>query len=381
MRPFTSLVRRRAAASIVAWMMVIVMLPAAQAEPVLYGRLGGHGVPSGPQASTNDGSLVIVSQTDGSTTVVGHPAGVARISGIAFGLDGVLYGATQVGGGFPPPPGPNAPSELIRIDPATGALLSSVTIREAAGGGGLSIADLAIHPMTGSLYGVRSTHDGGGGQGKLYTINTTTGAATLVGDTGKYFASIAFAPDGTLYMGAADLGAGATNPMLMTVSAANGTVLTSSATPTFFSSLAVRPSDGVMFGGTGDQQGIWRINPTTGGATMIGETGRNLVGGLAFRSATAPVAVAIEFRHAEWDHYFVTAIANEIAKLDNGTFAGWARTGQSFNVYPLNAADAGPNASNTFDVPAGQVADTRVRDPTMCHGQHHPPRDTSAQLE
>jgi hypothetical protein len=122
------------------------------------------------------------------------------------------------------------------------------------------------------------------------------------------------------------------------------------ATPVFFSSLAVRPTDGVMFGGTGDQQGIWRINPTTGGATLIGDTGRNLVGGMAFRSATAPVAAAIEFRHAEWDHYFVTAIADEITKLDNGTFVGWARTGQSFNVYPLNAANATLDASNTFDV-------------------------------
>ena len=137
----------RAAASVGSIALATAALPAALAQPVLYGGLGGHGVPSGPQASTNDGSLVIVSQTDGSTTVVGHPAGVARMSGIAFGLDGALYGATQVGGGYPPPPGPNAPSELIRIDPDTGALLSSVTISE-LGRTGLSIADLAVHPTT-----------------------------------------------------------------------------------------------------------------------------------------------------------------------------------------------------------------------------------------
>ena len=45
------------------------------------------------------------------------------------------------------------------------------------------------------------------------------------------------------------------------------------------------------------------------------------------------VVKAIEYRHAEWDHYFVTAIAGEIAKLDDGTFKGWARTGQAFNVF------------------------------------------------
>jgi hypothetical protein len=42
---------------------------------------------------------------------------------------------------------------------------------------------------------------------------------------------------------------------------------------------------------------------------------------------------AVEYRHAEWDHYFVTDIPAEIEKLDNGTFAGWARTGEGFNVY------------------------------------------------
>ena len=126
--------------------------PGASRSLLLYGGLGGHGVSSGPQASTNDGALVIVSQTDGSTTLVGHPAGVARISGLAFGLDGTLFGATQSGGGYPPPPGPIASSNLIRIDPDTGALISSVPI--IAGTAPLCIADLAVHPTTGVLYGM-----------------------------------------------------------------------------------------------------------------------------------------------------------------------------------------------------------------------------------
>jgi len=55
-------------------------------------------------------------------------------------------------------------------------------------------------------------------------------------------------------------------------------------------------------------------------------------------SATTP---AIEYHHSAFDHYFVTAIADEIAKLDNGTFAGWTRTGLSFNVYHSTAPRAG----------------------------------------
>ncbi|MEO8753335.1 MAG: hypothetical protein ABI624_11730, partial [Casimicrobiaceae bacterium] len=55
----------------------------------------------------------------------------------------------------------------------------------------------------------------------------------------------------------------------------------------------------------------------------------------------APVTVdLIEYHHAEWDHYFITGIPIEITKLDNGEFAGWARTGYKFKSYPLNTAGA-----------------------------------------
>ncbi len=48
----------------------------------------------------------------------------------------------------------------------------------------------------------------------------------------------------------------------------------------------------------------------------------------------------IEYHHAAWDHYFITGIPDEITKLDNGVFVGWARTGLSFKSYPLNTADS-----------------------------------------
>jgi hypothetical protein len=51
---------------------------------------------------------------------------------------------------------------------------------------------------------------------------------------------------------------------------------------------------------------------------------------------------AIEYYHAGFDHYFVTSIADEIAKLDNGTFAGWVRTGESFRVYGDTPAGSAP---------------------------------------
>lgn len=57
-------------------------------------------------------------------------------------------------------------------------------------------------------------------------------------------------------------------------------------------------------------------------------------------SAGSPAIAAVEYYHAAFDHYFTTSIADEITKLDNGTFAGWVRTGQSFNVYPAAGAPA-----------------------------------------
>ena len=41
---------------------------------------------------------------------------------------------------------------------------------------------------------------------------------------------------------------------------------------------------------------------------------------------------AIVYYHAAFDHYFLTTIDDEVAKLDNGTFVGWTRTGESINV-------------------------------------------------
>jgi hypothetical protein len=58
-------------------------------------------------------------------------------------------------------------------------------------------------------------------------------------------------------------------------------------------------------------------------------------------SLPSNLGVAVEYYHAGWNMYFVTAFTNEIAALDGGAFGGvWTRTGQQFNVYALDAAPA-----------------------------------------
>jgi hypothetical protein len=50
----------------------------------------------------------------------------------------------------------------------------------------------------------------------------------------------------------------------------------------------------------------------------------------------------IEYVHAGFGDYFITSIPDEISKLDNGTFAGWARTGFQFNAYAVPNANSAP---------------------------------------
>lgn len=51
-------------------------------------------------------------------------------------------------------------------------------------------------------------------------------------------------------------------------------------------------------------------------------------------AATAVGRTAVEFRRASVDHYFLSSDPAEIAALDAGVFAGWARTGLAFGVQP-----------------------------------------------
>lgn len=59
-------------------------------------------------------------------------------------------------------------------------------------------------------------------------------------------------------------------------------------------------------------------------------TSRSITVGAGAGGGTAD---AVEYYHAELDHYFMTAAPAEIAVIDSGRFQGWARTGHSFKVY------------------------------------------------
>ena len=57
-------------------------------------------------------------------------------------------------------------------------------------------------------------------------------------------------------------------------------------------------------------------------------------------TAGAASWTAVEYFHAGYGHYFVTASPAEISALDGGQTPGWSRTGQSFDVLELGAPGA-----------------------------------------
>ena len=108
--------------------------------------------------------LYLVDVTTGAATLLGSTTPYSGIQGLSFDLAGTLYG-WDVGSGS------GVGAGLVIIDIATGA----ATDVNPSVGNAVDVQTLALSP-TGVLYGARSS---------LFTIDTATGIATLVG-TGGY---------------------------------------------------------------------------------------------------------------------------------------------------------------------------------------------------
>ena len=99
--------------------------------------------------------------------------------------------------------------------------------------------------------------------------------------------------------------------------------------------------------GTPTSQSLYLVDPVSGFHYSYDRSplsDRNMVTGslvlVPFPPAVGLVDV-IEFYHAGFDHYFVSADPVEINALDTGYFAGWTRTGQQFQAYATGSS-AGP---------------------------------------
>jgi hypothetical protein len=241
--------------------------------------------------SVNSGWLVRVDPQTGAVTPIGQPAGVARLPGLAFDADGTLWAATLSG----TPSGTLRTSTLIQLNPADGSTLATIgPVVDSDGGEPVGLESLAIQPGTNRLLGTRGISDQNlVNAADIYRIDKVTGVATLFINNNNGFqeASIAFAPDGALFQSTATCCAPfGGNPKFQTLDPETGAVLLSVSIPAFFKAMAVA-EDGALFGATtpditgSDTSEIYRIDPSTGLGELMGNTGHNPIGALAFGPA------------------------------------------------------------------------------------------------
>lgn len=109
-----------------------------------------------------------------------------------------------------------ADNNLRLVNPFTATTITTIPIT--ATGTVLAANGLAVHPGTGELWSILQIQ----GSGRvLAKLNPTTGAATVIGSTGRNFAGIAFDAGGTLY-GVTGDGDPTAPETLFTISLSNG---------------------------------------------------------------------------------------------------------------------------------------------------------------
>jgi hypothetical protein len=162
--------------------------------------------------------------------------------------------------------------------------------------------DLAFQPSTGVLYGVQAFV---GGIETLFTVNSTTGAATIVGSIGQVtdfgdYSALAFESTGTLYtINNEAIVNGHVTSLLDTLDPNTGAI--SSRVPLSVSlgnsvGLAFDPVTGTAYVADGDlgTNNLYTLDTTTGVLTLVGPLGVPYgLSGLAFVPVPEPSSPAL----------------------------------------------------------------------------------------
>ena len=207
---------------------------------------------SGWTGLTPDSVLYAVNQVTGLATPIGGMATLGPGNGIAFSLGDSLYHSNQAGG----PPG-----NLFRLDQTTGVgtlqFLLSYSGFPPLGSPRLNAMD--TDPSTGAVWAAVNDGGGGGGTNYLATVDPRRGLVRHVGVSAPGLDAIAWAPlcdDG--------------NPCTVDE--------------------CVRCRDSSLFGaafvGSTGLARLYRIDPTTGAAALIGPIGFERVSGMEYDRET-----------------------------------------------------------------------------------------------
>jgi len=194
---------------------------------------------------------------------------------------------------------------------------------------------VAVDPAGSRVYVADQNCSDASGNSYVYVIDAASESVSArVGTAGTSARGLTVSPDGTrLYV---SNGAVVDTASLRTVGQMDGSSMIG---------IAVHPDGSRVYLHAGGDVGVMdarTLKPVTwihvGGITyVLGQ----FVGPLV--SAPATVMPAIEYHHRTFDHYFITWMPDEIAKLDAGTqIQGWTRTGYSFKTYTTAQSGTSP---------------------------------------
>lgn len=179
-----------------------------------------------------------------------------------------------------------ASNELVRLNPATGAVMSTVQMNAPD-----NIVSIAFDAVTGRLFGNTSPGFGAPFEA-LYEIDPATGNSTFVGRVlfDNVYA-LGFDQSGTLFGVADD-----TNQLIsISTTTGNGSLIATLQLGTVFD-MASRPTDDVMFVTDSATGRLWTMDTGTGQVFDVGPhvgAVQNNVVGLAFGPIPTPAGVSL----------------------------------------------------------------------------------------
>jgi len=203
-------------------------------------------------------------------------------------------------------------------------------------------AGYSIIPVMSQPFGIVASPDGAlvyvanFGSNSVSVVDTLSleVVATVFVDSGPF--ALALSPDGaTLYV--------STNQNTVSVvDTATRTKTGSIPVGNHPQGVSVTP-DGATLYVANQLDGTVTAQPLPAGIPQTFTLGDGPVAFGQFIAPAAPAKLAIEYFHAGFGHYFVTADPDEIAGIDAGAYNGeWTRTGLAFKVFPSPTATSLP---------------------------------------
>jgi len=166
---------------------------------------------------------------------------------------------------------------LVELYPSTGAVLRTVATLSAGLGG------LAQHPLTGVVYGV--TAPGGAGTRNLVIVDLRSGALTTIGSVGLGnfgIADLAFRADGTLFAWSEN------SDDLITINTTTGagTIVANAGVSTRGSGIEFLADGRLLLTGNNSNGALRQVDPVTGLTTVIGTLTGATVAGMPVNALT-----------------------------------------------------------------------------------------------